>query len=456
MKRLIPVFLLLFLSFPVYADDYQDGVDAGRRGDYKTAIEKFESLAEEGHAQAQFTLGLMYGVGHGVPQNFKKSEKWYRKAANKGHAEAQHAIGLLYYDGQRLPQDYKKAVHWFRMSAKNGFAEAQARLGIMYFAGGQGLLQDFKEAEKWSRKAAKQGDADAQTILGIMYSEGQGVPQDDKESVKWLLLAANQGISQAQAMLGIMYSSGLGVQKNLTEAIKWYRLAAEQGVPEAQLALDKIMSGMAEAAQKVDEKFLAEKNGDKKASADLLTDEKPKFDGKSSIFLKCKTKQRKFMETDILEFNPSIGKLIWVEDDKGLSIYLPMEIEEYSGKFIKASYTIKKMLAALESVQQDLDQKGLAELQQIKSSIDYIRNVLPDKLVKEGVSSDETQKMTQKLLDMSLGFKQYVELDRYSGEIRWIQPYRKPQISAGKDIKRELRKVSVRNWKGNFSMVGKV
>ena len=39
MKRVIPVFLMLILmSAPVYADDYQDGENAYRRGDYRTTF----------------------------------------------------------------------------------------------------------------------------------------------------------------------------------------------------------------------------------------------------------------------------------------------------------------------------------------------------------------------------------------------------------------------------------
>ena len=51
------------------------------------------------------------------------------------------------------------------------------------------------------------------------------------------------------------------------------------------------------------------KFGDKKASADLLKDKNSKLDGKSSIFFKCKTKKRGLMATDILELEPSTGKL---------------------------------------------------------------------------------------------------------------------------------------------------
>ena len=45
MNRLIPVFLMLiFMSVSVYADDFQDGVKAFKREDYKTAFEKWRTL----------------------------------------------------------------------------------------------------------------------------------------------------------------------------------------------------------------------------------------------------------------------------------------------------------------------------------------------------------------------------------------------------------------------------
>ena len=54
-------------------------------------------------------------------------------------------------------------------------------------------------------------------------------------------------------------------------------------------------------------------------SLDLLKDKNSKLDGKSSIFFKCKTKKRGLMATNILELEPSTGKLFWVEDSIGIT-----------------------------------------------------------------------------------------------------------------------------------------
>ena len=47
--------------------------------------------AEAGDATAQLDLGLMYGTGRGVPQDFAEAVGWYRKAAEQGTALAQFA-----------------------------------------------------------------------------------------------------------------------------------------------------------------------------------------------------------------------------------------------------------------------------------------------------------------------------------------------------------------------------
>ena len=80
--------------------------------------------AEQGYADAQFSLGIMYGQGQGVTQDYKEAVKWYTKAAEQGYAEAQNNLGLMYGQGQGLIQDYKSAHMWYNISAANGDSDA--------------------------------------------------------------------------------------------------------------------------------------------------------------------------------------------------------------------------------------------------------------------------------------------------------------------------------------------
>ncbi len=80
MKKLILLilpFMFFSVSALVYADDFQDGVDAYDRGDYKEAVKWFGLSAKQGFAKAQNNLGVMYDRGQGVAQDYVQAHKWY-------------------------------------------------------------------------------------------------------------------------------------------------------------------------------------------------------------------------------------------------------------------------------------------------------------------------------------------------------------------------------------------
>jgi TPR repeat protein len=124
-----------------------------RQKRYEQKQQRKESLAAQGHADAQFNLGFMYAKGRGVPQDYGLALKWYRLAAAQGHAKAQSNLGVMYYKGNGVPQDYAEALKWFRLAAAHGNAEAQSNLGVLYYRG-NGVSQDSVQAYKWFSLAA--------------------------------------------------------------------------------------------------------------------------------------------------------------------------------------------------------------------------------------------------------------------------------------------------------------
>ena len=117
MKRVaLAVALLIGPAWPSQAD-FLDGVAAYWRGDYATALQELKPLAEQGHAEAQTTLGLMYEYGQGVPQDYTEAVKWFRKAAEQGDTGAQHSLGFMYFLGRGVPQDYVQAYTWYTLAA---------------------------------------------------------------------------------------------------------------------------------------------------------------------------------------------------------------------------------------------------------------------------------------------------------------------------------------------------
>ena len=120
-------FLFLF-SGSVYGDDFQDGVDAYKRQDNKTAYKLWLPLAEQGDAEAQVLLGMMNAEGQGVPQDYKEAVKWWRLSAEQDDAYAQFNLGVMYDEGDGVPQDYAEAIRLWKLAAEQGDEEAQHHL----------------------------------------------------------------------------------------------------------------------------------------------------------------------------------------------------------------------------------------------------------------------------------------------------------------------------------------
>jgi TPR repeat protein len=193
----------------------------------KVALETLMTEAQKSNQYAQFSLGVLYDIGHGVSQDYGQAAQWYRKAAEQGVAGAQFNLGVLYDNGRGVLQDYGQAAQWYRKAAEQGFARAQHNLGVHY-RDSQGVPQDYSQAVQWFRKAAEQGDASAQDNLGFLYRDGRGVSQDYGQAAQWFRKAAQQGNVQAQTNLGVLYAMGQGVPRNITVAYALFDLSAAQ------------------------------------------------------------------------------------------------------------------------------------------------------------------------------------------------------------------------------------
>ena len=99
------------------------GFEYYQKEDYEAALVWFKLAAEQGFANAQYNLGVMYDQGQGVAQDYKEAVRWYRKAAEQGHASSQFILGSMYDNGQGVPQDYVQAHMWFNLAASQSSGE---------------------------------------------------------------------------------------------------------------------------------------------------------------------------------------------------------------------------------------------------------------------------------------------------------------------------------------------
>ena len=89
----------------------------------------WKSAADQGHAVAQFNLGVVCAHGRGVPQSDKEAAVWYRKAADQGDAKAQYNMGVMYAKGTGVPLDLDNALHWLQKAAAQNY-EGAMRPGL--------------------------------------------------------------------------------------------------------------------------------------------------------------------------------------------------------------------------------------------------------------------------------------------------------------------------------------
>ena len=71
----------------------------------------------KGYAVGQYSLGLMYNNGRGVPRDDAEAARWYRLAADQGLTEAQYNLGLLYVTGRGVSRNDVTAYMWFDLVA---------------------------------------------------------------------------------------------------------------------------------------------------------------------------------------------------------------------------------------------------------------------------------------------------------------------------------------------------
>lgn len=117
---------------------------------------------------AQYRLGMRYGMGEGVPRDDALARQWLARATVAGHLKARYALGWLYYDGRGVQQDYSKAAELFSQAAQAGDADAQYMMGVMH-AQGQGVERSLQHSLEWTRRAAAQGHAAAKaTLSGLL------------------------------------------------------------------------------------------------------------------------------------------------------------------------------------------------------------------------------------------------------------------------------------------------
>tara|TARA_B100000405_G_scaffold123301_1_gene86284 strand:+ start:179 stop:865 length:687 start_codon:yes stop_codon:yes gene_type:complete len=129
----------------------------------KREASKSPSMSSDGGVDAH-QRGMLHYRGNTVPKSLSEAAKWFRIAADNGHAGAQYNLGIMAFLGQGMTKDYTKAAKWFRMAGEQNHAAAQYNLGFLYYVG-RGVAKDDASAYVWIDRAASLGDKKAEQAL---------------------------------------------------------------------------------------------------------------------------------------------------------------------------------------------------------------------------------------------------------------------------------------------------
>ncbi len=151
-------------------DSMQQAITAYEAGDFAMAGELWEPLANQGSAQAQYSMAVLYHKGQGRPADFAKALEWYRKAAEQDHVNSLFNLGVAYWEGRGVGRNLKDAVGWWRRAADLEYGAAQHNLATAYYLG-QGAEKNVEEAIEWFRKASNNGYARADKALTVIESK---------------------------------------------------------------------------------------------------------------------------------------------------------------------------------------------------------------------------------------------------------------------------------------------
>ena len=185
-----------------------------------TAIQWYETAAQNGYQTANSQLGYIYSNGIGVDTNYAKAIEYYQIAADHGNKFALSNLGEMYEKGLGVSADLNTALEYVLRSAEADHPRARAILCRLYY---EGELRNVVEASAWCSKSANEGNANS-TFLAAQLMIQAEIDPEDVEAM--LIKAIERGSSKAMVTLGFMHEIGDGVEENLETAATLYLEAA--------------------------------------------------------------------------------------------------------------------------------------------------------------------------------------------------------------------------------------
>lgn len=128
----------------------------------EVAPESLLIKAENGDAVAQFELGMALDDGELFGPKVRESFSWIRQAADQGLADAEYQVGVMYLQGRGTPQNTSLAQDFVERAALSGISGAQLQMGEFRLA-----EEEYELAYIWFALGAAGADYEERFNLAI-------------------------------------------------------------------------------------------------------------------------------------------------------------------------------------------------------------------------------------------------------------------------------------------------
>jgi TPR repeat protein len=209
------------------------------------AYELMRAAADQGHVEAQATVGYLLYTGTGVARDEKDGVRFLKQAGDGGSPKA--AFNLAKILLKQNPQNSPDALAYMKKAADSGMLKAELTIAEWYYFGENGIPVNYPEALRFYERAAEKGNAVAENAIGAMYYYGTGVPNDTAKGTRYFQKAAEKGMARAQVHLAHVYLMGDTLPRSKVEALKWIFRANVQGEVTARVTLRDLLTGITEA-----------------------------------------------------------------------------------------------------------------------------------------------------------------------------------------------------------------
>ena len=116
---------LLAFSRSLFADQFEQGLEALHAGNFAEAYCLWRPLAMQGHADAAYHLGWLYANGNGLKVDVATAVHWWTQAAEHDQMDAMFALALAYTTGEGIEQNPDEALRWYLAAADAGHEDAR-------------------------------------------------------------------------------------------------------------------------------------------------------------------------------------------------------------------------------------------------------------------------------------------------------------------------------------------